>query len=387
MSAEPRLGLAGRLARPFLRSKLTPVIVLASILLGLVAVALTPREEEPQIVVPMVDVIVPMPGATPSRGGDARSSTPLERRLWGIPGVEYLYSTSRPSAAFITVRFKVNEPLEPSLVKVHQELAAHPELLPPGGAAARRAGAHHRRRPVPHGDAARGRGAARRRAAQARRRGRPGDRRRPAHRATCACSAARGASVRDRAGSRRGCAPCRSRSASCTQALAGRAGAAPRRRARGGRARASRSRRAGFARSAARAAARRRRGARRPAPLRRGRRAGDGRARARAGGGPHRARRSGPASSRPPRIVVAKRPGTNATELAETRARQGRGAARPASSRPPSTRRSPATTARPRARSRTSSSSTSSSRRSPSSRSSSSPWAGAPRWWWRSPSR
>jgi len=129
--SEPRPGLAGRMARPFLRSKLTPVIVLASILLGLLAVSLTPREEEPQIVVPMIDVVVPMPGATP---GEVESQvvTPLERRLWGIPGVEYLYSTSRAGVGLITVRFEVNEPLEPSLVKVRQELDAHPELLPSG---------------------------------------------------------------------------------------------------------------------------------------------------------------------------------------------------------------------------------------------------------------
>ena len=127
----PELGLAGRMARPFLRSKLTPVIVLASILLGILAVVLTPREEEPQIVVPMVDVIVPLPGASPAEV-ETQAVTPLERRLWGIPGVEYLYSTSRAGVGFITVRFHVNEPLEPSLVKVHQELAAHPELLPSG---------------------------------------------------------------------------------------------------------------------------------------------------------------------------------------------------------------------------------------------------------------
>ncbi|MFL5270766.1 MAG: efflux RND transporter permease subunit, partial [Anaeromyxobacteraceae bacterium] len=131
MSAGTRLGLAGRLARPFLGSKLTPVIVFASILLGVAAVSLTPREEEPQIIVPMVDVVVPFPGASP-REVESQLTTPLERRLWGIAGVEYLYSQSRPSAAFITIRFKVNEPLEPSLVKVHQELSAHPELLPAG---------------------------------------------------------------------------------------------------------------------------------------------------------------------------------------------------------------------------------------------------------------
>src|SRR5919108_303710 len=131
MNGEAKLGLAGRLARPFLSSKLTPVVVLASILLGVVAVSLTPREEEPQIVVPMVDVVVPFPGASP-REVESQVTTPLERRLWGIPGVEYLYSQSLPSASFITVRFKVNEPLEPSLVKVHQELGAQPQL--PAGA-------------------------------------------------------------------------------------------------------------------------------------------------------------------------------------------------------------------------------------------------------------
>jgi multidrug efflux pump subunit AcrB len=129
--SEPRLGLAGRLARGFLRSKLTPLIVLASIALGLLAVAATPREEEPQIIVPMVDVVVPIPGATP-REVESQLTVPLERRLWGIPGVEYLYSTSLPGAAMFTVRFKVNEALEESLVKVHQELMAHPELLPSG---------------------------------------------------------------------------------------------------------------------------------------------------------------------------------------------------------------------------------------------------------------
>jgi multidrug efflux pump subunit AcrB len=126
-----KLGLAGKLARTFLHSKLTPLIVLASLMLGVLAVMLTPREEEPQIVVPMVDIYVPMPGASPSEV-ESQVTTPLEKRLWGIPGVEYLYSTSRPGMALITVRFKVNEPQEPSLVKVHQELSSNPELLPAG---------------------------------------------------------------------------------------------------------------------------------------------------------------------------------------------------------------------------------------------------------------
>ncbi len=128
---EPKLGVAGRLAQTFLRSKLTPLIVLASLMLGVLAVTLTPREEDPQIIVPMVDLYVPYPGASPKEI-ESQVTTPLERRLWGIPGVEYLYSMSTPGMALITVRFKVNEPQEPSLVKVYQELKANPQILPPG---------------------------------------------------------------------------------------------------------------------------------------------------------------------------------------------------------------------------------------------------------------
>ena len=125
------LGIAGRLAKTFLRSKLTPLIVVASLLLGVMAVTLTPREEEPQIVVPMVDVYVPYPGASPKEV-ESQVTTPLEKRLWGIPGVEYLYSTSMPGMSLLTVRFKVNEPQELSVVKVHQELMANADLLPGG---------------------------------------------------------------------------------------------------------------------------------------------------------------------------------------------------------------------------------------------------------------
>src|SRR5262249_7542943 len=130
METEGR-GLAGRIAGAFLGSKLTPLFAIGSIALGVFAVALTPREEEPQIVVPMVDVVAPLPGASAAEV-EAQLTTPLERRLWGIPGVEYLYSTSARDAALITVRFKVNEPQTSSLVKVRQEIDAHPELFPAG---------------------------------------------------------------------------------------------------------------------------------------------------------------------------------------------------------------------------------------------------------------
>ena len=127
---EPRPGLAGRLAARALDSRLTVLGVLAALVVGVVAVLTTPREEEPQIIVPMVDVLVSLPGASPAEV-EAEVTTGLEHRLWGIPGVEYVYSTSTRDGALLTARFRVNEPLEPSLVKVRQEIDAHPELFPP----------------------------------------------------------------------------------------------------------------------------------------------------------------------------------------------------------------------------------------------------------------
>ena len=89
------LGVAGRFAKMWIGSKLTPLIISGSMLLGLFAVWKLPREEEPQIIVPMVDVFVQMPGAS-SREVEERVSKPMEKLLWEIPGVEYVYSTSSP---------------------------------------------------------------------------------------------------------------------------------------------------------------------------------------------------------------------------------------------------------------------------------------------------
>ncbi len=122
-------GLAGRLAKTFITSKLTPVIAVVSILLGVGAVFLTPKEEEPQISVPMIDIQTMVPGA--EAGEVERLVTePIERAVWGLEGVEYVYSTSRPNWSLVTVRFKVNEPMEPSLVKVHHKLLTLRASLP-----------------------------------------------------------------------------------------------------------------------------------------------------------------------------------------------------------------------------------------------------------------
>ena len=124
-------GIAGRMAGAFIQSKLTPLFILAAIALGVVAVVALPREEEPQIVVPMVDVFVQMPGATPA-DVEERITRPMERLLWEVPGIEYVYSTSSSGQAVVVVRFRVDEPLEPALVRLNQKLAANADRMPPG---------------------------------------------------------------------------------------------------------------------------------------------------------------------------------------------------------------------------------------------------------------
>jgi multidrug efflux pump subunit AcrB len=124
-----RTGFAGRLAHAFLDSKLTPLIIAASLGLGALALFATPREEEPQIRVPMVDVMVAWPGAEPAEV-ENRIVAPIERILWGVPGVEHIYSVSRPGMAMITVRFKVNESNEDSLVKVYERQTAMGWIMP-----------------------------------------------------------------------------------------------------------------------------------------------------------------------------------------------------------------------------------------------------------------
>ncbi len=125
------IGFAGRIAAAFIDSKLTPLVVLTSILLGIGAVVMLPREEEPQIKVPMIDVMVAMPGFS-AREVEERATRPMEKLLWEIPGVEYIYSTSRPGEALAIVRFKVGEDVERSLVKLNQKLQSNFDRIPQG---------------------------------------------------------------------------------------------------------------------------------------------------------------------------------------------------------------------------------------------------------------
>ena len=133
-AAAPKLGLAGGLAKAFINSKLTPLLIVVSILLGVGAAIILPREEEPQIKVPMVDIMVTMPGASAAEV-ERRVSSPIERLLWEIEGVEYVYSTSQPGRSTVIVRFKVGEDVERSLVKLHQKLMGNADKIPPGASA------------------------------------------------------------------------------------------------------------------------------------------------------------------------------------------------------------------------------------------------------------
>ena len=127
----PYYGLSGRLAALFIGSKLTPLMIVGVLLLGLFAILATPREEEPQIVVPMADVWLPFPGAS-AKIVEEQLTKPFERKISEIKGVEYVYSISRPGGALIIVRFYVGQPMEQSLVNLYDKLMSNQDLLPPG---------------------------------------------------------------------------------------------------------------------------------------------------------------------------------------------------------------------------------------------------------------
>ena len=131
MSAPRRLGPAGRFAQAWISSKLTPLLIATALLLGGFAVWKLPREEEPQIIVPMIDVFVQMPGAS-AREVEERVTKPMEKLLWEVPGVEYIYSTSSPGASMAIMRFYVGQDEEKSIVRLNQKLMANFDLIPPG---------------------------------------------------------------------------------------------------------------------------------------------------------------------------------------------------------------------------------------------------------------
>ncbi len=125
------LGIAGRTARAFIESPLTPLLLLAFFLIGLLGMMITPREEDPQISVPMVDVFVAYPGASSSEVANLISE-PLERLMSELSGVKHVYSMSREGLSMVTVRFDVGEQMEPSLVKLYDALYSHMDAIPKG---------------------------------------------------------------------------------------------------------------------------------------------------------------------------------------------------------------------------------------------------------------
>jgi len=125
------MGISGRIAQAFLRSRLTPLLTLAALALGALGIIGTPREEEPQISVPMIDVIAALPGAAPSEI-EQRIARPIERRMAEIPGVDNVYTMSGDGYAMITVRFAVGEDQERSITRVHAKLASAMDEAPPG---------------------------------------------------------------------------------------------------------------------------------------------------------------------------------------------------------------------------------------------------------------
>ncbi len=124
-------GVAGKVAAAFLDSKLTPLLVVAALLVGAFAVLVTPREEEPQIKVPMVDVFLQLPGAS-AEEVERRLVSPLEKALYEIPGVEHVYSTSQPSGGLIIVRYLVGTDPDRAALAVHTKLAEQAAGLPQG---------------------------------------------------------------------------------------------------------------------------------------------------------------------------------------------------------------------------------------------------------------
>ncbi|MCM2295475.1 efflux RND transporter permease subunit [Rhodoferax sp.] len=129
MSNQSPLGISGRMAKAFKRNAITPLLALVALLLGLFAVLVTPREEEPQINVTMANVLIPFPGAS-SVDVHNMVARPAEQVLSQIAGIEHTYSVARPGMAVLTVQFKVGVPRTEALVRLYDVLNANQDWLP-----------------------------------------------------------------------------------------------------------------------------------------------------------------------------------------------------------------------------------------------------------------
>ena len=123
------LGMSGRIARFFQSAQITPLLALVALLLGIFSVAVTPREEEPQINVTMANVLIPFPGAA-VQDVEQMVATPAEQVLSQMAGVEHVMSVSRPGLAVMTVQFKVGVPRTEALVRLYDTVQSHADWLP-----------------------------------------------------------------------------------------------------------------------------------------------------------------------------------------------------------------------------------------------------------------
>lgn len=125
-----KLGVSGRLAHRFLHSQLTPLLAIAALAMGLFALLVTPREEDPDINVTFANVFIAFPGASPSQV-DSQVATPMEQMLSEISGVEHIYSVSQPGLAILTVQYKVGEPRTQAIVRLYNAIYSHQDWRPP----------------------------------------------------------------------------------------------------------------------------------------------------------------------------------------------------------------------------------------------------------------
>lgn len=128
-SSHERLGISGRIAKAFLTSEITPLLAIVGLLLGLFAVLITPREEEPQINVTFANVFIPFPGAT-AREVESLVTTPAEQIASEIEGIKHVYSASSPGMSVLTVRFKVGEPRTDAIVRLYNAFYSNQDFLP-----------------------------------------------------------------------------------------------------------------------------------------------------------------------------------------------------------------------------------------------------------------
>ena len=131
MAADRKLGFSGAIAKRFQDSKITPLLALTGLLMGLFAIAVTPREEEPQINVTFANIFVPFPGASAVEVENL-IAVPLEQVLSEIEGIKHTYSVSRPGMAVMTIQYEVGEDRTAAIVRLYNAIYSNQDWMPPG---------------------------------------------------------------------------------------------------------------------------------------------------------------------------------------------------------------------------------------------------------------